>query len=97
MRGDRRLKFELDRQMIDKLADPIIHHRRNGIDHGLETPALRTAAGKPAQGKLTLSAAPGWRLGRKLTLLMMVVAFRLPLYATKRKKGFVSTEKGVWR
>ena len=49
-------EIELDRQMIDKLADPIVHLIRNGIDHGLETPDKRTAAGKTAQGRLTLSA-----------------------------------------
>ncbi|MCF8210197.1 MAG: hybrid sensor histidine kinase/response regulator [Rhodoferax sp.] len=48
--------IELDRQMIDKLSDPIIHLIRNGIDHGLEAPAQRLAHGKPAQGRLTLSA-----------------------------------------
>lgn len=49
-------EIELDRQMIDKLADPIIHLIRNGIDHGLETPDIRSTAGKPAQGRLTLLA-----------------------------------------
>lgn len=57
-------EIELDRQMIDKLADPIIHLIRNGVDHGLETPDQRTAAGKAAQGRLTLSARQdgGWVL-----------------------------------
>ena len=55
-------EIELDRQLIDSLADPIIHLIRNGIDHGLETPDKRLAAGKPAQGRLTLSARQdgGW-------------------------------------
>ncbi|MBF0295090.1 MAG: response regulator, partial [Magnetococcales bacterium] len=48
--------IELDRQMIDKLADPIVHLVRNAIDHGLELPEARLAAGKSAQGQLVLSA-----------------------------------------
>ncbi|MBF0273010.1 MAG: response regulator, partial [Magnetococcales bacterium] len=55
-------EIELDRRIIDKLSDPIIHLIRNAIDHGLETPEKRLAAGKPAQGHLTLSARQdgGW-------------------------------------
>lgn len=55
-------EFELDRQMIDKLADPIIHLIRNSIDHGLEMPEKRLAVGKPAQGQLRINARAdsGW-------------------------------------
>lgn len=55
-------EYELDRQMIDKLSDPIIHLIRNSVDHGLEEPQARLAAGKPAQGQLRVSARPdsGW-------------------------------------
>ena len=55
-------EYELDRQMIDKLADPIIHLIRNSLDHGLETPEKRLAAGKPAQGQLRIGARAdsGW-------------------------------------
>lgn len=54
--------IELDRQMIDKLGDPIVHLLRNAVDHGIETPAERQAAGKTAQGRITLSAHQdgGW-------------------------------------
>ncbi|MEA4857180.1 hybrid sensor histidine kinase/response regulator [Solidesulfovibrio sp.] len=48
--------IELDRQMIDSLSDPITHLLRNSLDHGLEPAASRLAAGKPAQGRLRLSA-----------------------------------------
>lgn len=48
---------ELDKTVIDKLADPIMHLLRNALDHGLETPAERLAAGKPERGTITLSAA----------------------------------------
>ena len=47
---------ELDKSVVERIADPLMHLVRNGLDHGLETPAAREAAGKPAQGKLTLSA-----------------------------------------
>jgi two-component system chemotaxis sensor kinase CheA len=47
---------ELDKTVIDKLADPIMHLLRNALDHGLETPAERLAAGKSERGTITLSA-----------------------------------------
>jgi len=47
---------ELDRTMIEELSDPLLHLVRNAIDHGLETPAERSAAGKPAQGTIKLRA-----------------------------------------
>ena len=47
---------ELDKAMVERIADPLMHLVRNALDHGLETPEQRQAAGKTAQGKLTLSA-----------------------------------------
>jgi two-component system chemotaxis sensor kinase CheA len=47
---------ELDKSVVERIADPLMHLVRNALDHGLETPAERAAAGKPAQGTLTLSA-----------------------------------------
>jgi two-component system chemotaxis sensor kinase CheA len=47
---------ELDKSMVEKIADPLMHLVRNSLDHGLEPPQERIAAGKPAAGKLTLSA-----------------------------------------
>jgi two-component system chemotaxis sensor kinase CheA len=47
---------ELDKSVVERIADPLMHLVRNGLDHGLETPAVRLAGGKPAQGKLLLSA-----------------------------------------
>jgi two-component system chemotaxis sensor kinase CheA len=49
-------KTELDKRMIDELGDPLIHMVRNAADHGVELPADRLAAGKPAHGTLTLDA-----------------------------------------
>ncbi|PKM80863.1 MAG: chemotaxis protein CheA [Firmicutes bacterium HGW-Firmicutes-14] len=47
---------ELDRTVIDEIGDPLVHLLRNSIDHGIEEPAARVAAGKSEQGRLTLSA-----------------------------------------
>lgn len=47
---------EADKNVIESLADPLIHVLRNSLDHGLETPAVREAAGKPATGTLRVRA-----------------------------------------
>jgi two-component system chemotaxis sensor kinase CheA len=46
---------ELDRSMLDEIGDPVMHLLRNAVDHGIEMPAERAAAGKPRAGTLTLS------------------------------------------
>ncbi|MFN3475434.1 MAG: chemotaxis protein CheA [Blastomonas sp.] len=47
---------ELDREMIEMIRDPLTHIIRNSIDHGIESPAARSLAGKPAAGRLSISA-----------------------------------------
>jgi two-component system chemotaxis sensor kinase CheA len=47
---------ELDKTVIERLADPLVHLVRNAADHGLETPEQRLAAGKPEAGLIRLSA-----------------------------------------
>ncbi|MBF0127153.1 MAG: chemotaxis protein CheA [Magnetococcales bacterium] len=47
---------ELDKTVIDQLNDPLVHIIRNSIDHGVESPEIRRAAGKNPVGKITLSA-----------------------------------------
>jgi two-component system chemotaxis sensor kinase CheA len=47
---------ELDKKIIEQIAEPLVHMIRNAIDHGIETPAERAAAGKPAAGQLLISA-----------------------------------------
>ena len=47
---------EIDRTMVDVLADPLVHMVRNSIDHGLEAPEERAKAGKPKKGKVRISA-----------------------------------------
>ncbi|MDB4889779.1 MAG: hypothetical protein JWL61_1634 [Gemmatimonadetes bacterium] len=49
-------EVELDRSMLEEVGDPIVHLLRNAVDHGIEQPAERVAKGKPAAGRLTLSA-----------------------------------------
>jgi len=47
---------ELDKTVIEQLNDPLVHLLRNSIDHGIEPPAERLAAGKPESGTIVLSA-----------------------------------------
>ena len=47
---------DLDKSILDVLAEPMAHLVRNAVDHGIELPADRVAAGKPAQGMLSLNA-----------------------------------------
>jgi two-component system chemotaxis sensor kinase CheA len=47
---------ELDKTVVERLGEPLTHLIRNAVDHGLETPEVREAAGKPAEGVLRLSA-----------------------------------------
>ncbi|WP_421952082.1 chemotaxis protein CheA [Pelagibacterium sp.] len=47
---------ELDKTMIERLADPLVHLIRNAMDHGLESAEARATAGKPAKGTVRLSA-----------------------------------------
>jgi two-component system, chemotaxis family, sensor kinase CheA len=49
-------EIELDRAILDELADPLLHLLRNAVDHGIEPPAEREAAGKPAEGRVTVTA-----------------------------------------
>ena len=47
---------ELDKTLVEALGDPLMHMVRNAVDHGLEMPEVRIAAGKPACGRIVLSA-----------------------------------------
>jgi two-component system chemotaxis sensor kinase CheA len=47
----------IDRSLVELLADPLLHLVRNAVDHGIEPPAARLAAGKPARGTLKILAA----------------------------------------
>jgi len=47
---------ELDKSMVEKIGDPLMHLVRNALDHGIESPERRAAAGKPARGRVELRA-----------------------------------------
>ncbi|WP_454863038.1 chemotaxis protein CheA [Pseudomonas hormoni] len=47
---------DLDKNLVEALADPLVHLVRNSVDHGIEEPADREAMGKPRSGKVILSA-----------------------------------------
>jgi len=48
---------DLDKNLVEALADPLVHLVRNAVDHGVEMPDIREAAGKPRQGQIVLGAA----------------------------------------
>ncbi|MDF2153751.1 chemotaxis protein CheA [Vibrio sp. CAU 1672] len=54
MRGE---DTDLDKNLVEALADPLIHLVRNSVDHGIEMPEERVKAGKPSTGKVILSAS----------------------------------------
>jgi two-component system, chemotaxis family, sensor kinase CheA len=47
---------EVDKTVLERIADPLVHLVRNALDHGIEAPAERAAAGKPGAGRLRLRA-----------------------------------------
>jgi two-component system, chemotaxis family, sensor kinase CheA len=48
-------EIEIDRAILDELADPLVHVIRNAVDHGIELPHLRDLAGKPSTGRVAVS------------------------------------------
>lgn len=54
LRGE---ETDLDKNLVEALADPLVHLVRNAVDHGIEMPDIREAAGKPRQGHIVLAAA----------------------------------------
>jgi two-component system chemotaxis sensor kinase CheA len=83
---------EVDRTVIERLADPLTHMIRNAVDHGLERPEARVAAGKPAQGEVRLTAA------HKSGRVVIEIADdgrgidRIKVKALAIKKGLVAAE-----
>jgi two-component system chemotaxis sensor kinase CheA len=47
----------VDKAVIDEIGEPLVHLIRNAVDHGIEPPAVRAAAGKSPTGTILLSAA----------------------------------------
>lgn len=88
-------EIELDRDLIDKLSDPVVHLLRNAVDHGIEAPAVRQAAGKPTRGCITLSARQdgGW-----VVIEIADNGGGIPIDLIREKavrKGFVAVEKAA--
>lgn len=50
-------EIEVDRRILQELREPLLHLVRNSVDHGIESPARREAAGKPAQGRIAFAVA----------------------------------------
>lgn len=92
---------ELDKSVIEKIADPLTHLVRNALDHGIETPAQRLAAGKPRCGHLLVSAA---HLGGSIVITVTddgAGLNREKLLAKAREVGLEAsdhwTDADVWR
>ncbi len=87
-------KIELDRGILEELADPLIHIIRNAVDHGLETASERLACGKPAKGLIRLSA----RREKDQVIIVVEDDGRgmdpAKLTASAIDKGFIKPEKG---
>ncbi len=55
------VETEIDKVLADELADPLLHIVRNALDHGVETPSARLAAGKPRRGRVSMTVSPRGR------------------------------------
>lgn len=86
---------ELDKTVIEKLNDPMVHLIRNCIDHGIETPDIRSSIGKPAQGTVHLSAKHS---GAYVLIEIMDDGAGLDANAIRAKaveKGMVAPDAGL--
>lgn len=84
---------ELDRTLIEAIQDPLTHVVRNCIDHGLEAPQKRIAAGKPAEGRVTLRA---FHEGGQVTIEVSDDGAGIDVAAIKRKAlacGLITPEQ----
>lgn len=79
---------DLDRSLVESLADPLIHLLRNALDHGLEKPEERERAGKPRKGKVTLTAS---QRGERIVISVSDDGHGMDPEILKRK----AVEKGV--
>lgn len=86
---------EIDKNIIDVIADPLVHMVRNAIDHGIELPGVRQARGKPPCGRIELSAA---HQGSNITIEIKddgAGIDREKILATARERGFIK-EGETW-
>ncbi|HWH86747.1 MAG TPA: Hpt domain-containing protein [Pseudomonas sp.] len=73
---------EMDRNVLERMAAPLEHMLRNAVDHGLESAEVRLAAGKPAQGQITLDLS---REGGDIVFDIRDDGAGVPLEAVRRK------------
>ena len=89
------MEIELDRQMIDRIGDPVVHLLRNSIDHGIESPERRQQAGKPRHGTVHLTARQD---GGFVVIEVTDDGAGLSLAAIREKgirKGLISAEQAA--
>lgn len=79
---------ELDKTVVEVIGDPLMHLIRNSVDHGIESPAERRAAGKPEVGQITLDA---YHEGNHIAILVSDDGSGLPLDKIRKK----AVERGL--
>jgi two-component system chemotaxis sensor kinase CheA len=88
-------ELEMDRSILQMLAEPLVHLLRNAVDHGVETPERRAAAGKPQAGTIRLAAA---KLKDQVVITVEDDGRGLDLEAIRRKaveRGLAAPEKAA--
>lgn len=86
---------EIDRRMVDVIADPLVHMVRNGVDHGIEPPDVRRQRGKPPVGRLRLAA---YHAGGNVVVEVQDDGRGLDREAIVRKaiaRGLIESDKGL--
>ncbi|MET0775727.1 MAG: Hpt domain-containing protein [Pseudomonas mandelii] len=86
---------EMDRNVLERMAAPLEHMLRNAVDHGLESTEVRIAAGKPAQGRITLDLS---REGGDIIFDIRDDGAGVPLDAVRRKaikRGLLAPEADI--
>ncbi|VVN03991.1 Hpt domain-containing protein [Pseudomonas fluorescens] len=86
---------EMDRNVLERMAPPLEHMLRNAVDHGLESAEVRIAAGKPAQGRITLDLS---REGGDIIFDIRDDGAGVPLGAVRRKaikRGLLSPDSDI--
>lgn len=89
------MDIEMDRQLIDRLSDPVLHLLRNAVDHGIEAPEIRRELGKPRNGSIMLSAQQD---GQRVVIVVSDDGAGIPVAAVKEKaisKGFYNAEQAA--
>jgi two-component system, chemotaxis family, sensor kinase CheA len=93
---------EVDRELAEQIGDPLLHILRNAIDHGIETPAERQAAGKPRNGQIVLEAE---HAGDEVRIIVQDDGRGLDrerILIKAQEKGLITgteklTDEAVWR